>query len=207
MDSTTQQLPEQSPLSLPDVTTKKKIFHLVNNILLLAFCVILFLYHIIAGLIWFISGMLGYGMSDLFMFFLNFFTLSIGITGVVSLARENMNIAYRYTLLRFNVGSAMIGLPFLSVCYLFISLTEYAHSVNNNYVFGIYNSPGLNYAHCTIALIWSIVSCALAISSSISGFMYYQYFDEFRLEKSKQELIQSCQQKSLTTSTSVIVQQ
>ena len=123
MDSTTQQLPEQSPLSLPDVTTKKKIFHLVNNILLLAFCVILFLYHIIAGLIWFISGMLGYGMSDLFMFFLNFFTLSIGITGVVSLARENMNIAYRYTLLRFNVGSAMIGLPFLSVCYLFISLT------------------------------------------------------------------------------------
>ncbi|EFC40669.1 predicted protein [Naegleria gruberi] len=155
----------------------KKIFHLVTSIIISAFSLFLFFYHFTVGVIWFSNLMVGYGMSDVLMFGLNFLTLSYGVTGIVGVVHQTVDDSNRKALLQYNVCGCMIGLPFLSICFFFIALTEYGYSViNNTSRLTMFRAitPGLNYAHTTLALILSVFIAILAIVSSISGFMYYQ---------------------------------
>src|SRR3989338_3193969 len=79
-----------STLILTDMFTRKKIFHLTTNSILLGWSIFLFLYHVIMGIIWFVRGYAAYGLSDVLMFLLNILTLSMAVCGVLGVVHGTM---------------------------------------------------------------------------------------------------------------------
>ena len=145
----------------------------------------LLLYHFVIGIVYFAWGMFGYAVSDVLMIVVHIFMLINYIIGLIAVVNKTIHIALRTSLTKYFGAIIHVGIHCVTVLYLFIWTTEFGYS---SYM-GTFVAAGANssnsgvvlYLHASMGLIWFIANLILGIAGNASMFLYYGYFDAYRI--------------------------